>query len=173
MFTWIHVAILLVASVAAGVVVQVVHHRGFVGGQNEREAHCAPLLQAARDAKDAANLRAAQQETNAQKITTDSETDHALLAQVIVTSVGAANARIADVLRERAARQPAACREPLRAVPGIADEPAGAAAGDERDQRFSASVSDVGGRCQHDATQVTEFQQWVARQRANAQQVNQ
>jgi hypothetical protein len=163
---------LAVVAALIGWGITTVHHRGYVAGQNEREAYYAPLLKAAHDAKDAADARADRAEKAAGEINAQSEKDHALFAQTLRDRVDTANARMAAVMRERSAADRAARRCQVPAVAGSADQPAGAAASDERDRRFSNSVSDVGRRCEHDAMEVAEFQAWYARQRANAAQVS-
>lgn len=159
---------LVAAAVLIGVGVTVVHHRGYVAGQDERTAYYAPLIQAANAAKDAANARADRIDQGAQAITRQSEADHALLTQTLTDRVTAANARIAAILRQRAASDAAAGRCELPTVPGLTTGAPGAGAGDGRDQLFSDSISDVGRRCEHDAREVAEFQLWYTREKRNA-----
>lgn len=167
--TWLHVAALGVLAVATGVGATAIHHRGFLAGQAEREAYYAPLLQAARDAKDAADARAFAAEEAALKINSDSEKDHALLAQALADRAADADRRIDAVLRERRAALAAAAHcESVPAIPAAADESTGSAASLDRDRRFSDRISDVGRRCEHDAAEVAEFQRWYEQQRAAA-----
>lgn len=168
---WIYVGALVAIVVGIGAGTTYVHHRGFVSGQAEREAHYAPLLQAARDAKDAADARANALEDAALKINSASEKDHALLAKALADRVADADTRIAAVLRERAAGCAAAGRE---SVPRISGSPAvadGGAAGQQGDERLAGRISAVGQQCEHDAAAVAGFQLWYQRQAARAAEI--
>jgi hypothetical protein len=162
--------LLLAAAIGWGATV--IHHRGYVSGQDERTAYYAPLMKAANDAKDAANARAEKAEKAAGMINVQSEKDHAQFIQTLAQRESAAAARIADILRHRAAADRAARGGQLPGVAGAANQLGGTAPGDNGDSRFSASISAVGARCEHDAAAVSEFQRWYAEQRLNAAAVN-
>jgi len=168
MTPWLYLGALVVLVVGLGWGASTFHHRGFVSGQAEREAHYAPLLQTARDARDAADGRATVAEEAALKINSESEKDHALLAKALADRVVDANHRIDVVLREHRAAIAAPRCQSLPAVPPVADESTGSATSLDGDRRFSERISALGGRCEHDAGEVAEFQRWYAEQRANA-----
>lgn len=154
-----------------------IHHSGYIAGQAEREKHYAPLLQAARDAKDKADARAATAERNAGAINAQSEKDHAQFIKTLDAREHYANSRIADILREHTARNAAASRCQVSGLAGAADQPTGGTASigyddgvSERITRASGRLAADGGRCEHDAAEVAEFQSWYAQQRANARE---
>lgn len=144
------------------------YHRGFASGATDRIAYYEPLLRAASEAKRRADERADEAEHRARAISMQSEKDHAEFVVELDRRVVATGQHLADIMRQRAAAERAARRCQVSTVAGAAGEPAASAAGDERDRRFADRVSGVGGRCEHDAAQVAEFQRWYAEQRANA-----
>jgi hypothetical protein len=161
--------IVLLGLIGGGVYV---HHHGYIAGQNERTAHYAALMQAANDAKDKANERVDRQDKAARTITEQSEKDHALLTQTLLDRTSTADARIAALLRQRAASDAGARRCTVPTVPNTAGESAGTPASDPRNERLAGSVSRVGGQCEHDADELAEFQQWYARQKAAIDTMN-
>jgi hypothetical protein len=163
------VAVAIMLSAIAGGLTWLHHsiyHGGYVAGQAERTAHYEPILvQAARDKEDA-DRRADKAEQAAKDINAKLETDHAQHQKELVDRAAGADARIAQLLRQRAAASATLCHQPLSTVPGGWTVIVGPSAGDASDNRLASRVSGVGKQCEHDAAEVAEWHTWYSRQRA-------
>jgi len=142
---------------------------GYSRGERARDAHYAPLLQAAASAKAAADARADELETAQGAITADLNRRHADETAELTSRLGDAQRRIADVLRERASCpsggqvRPVPDSAPVRPTPGEGHDaaPAGGPGGG-LGRRLAADAADA----EHDASELERCEEWVERQYA-------
>lgn len=160
----IEAAILILIALVLIVLGVVIDRHGYNRGVSARDAYYQPILLKAAQDKAAADQKAQAADQRAQQINTDLEDEHAKDHQALVVRVADAESRIADLLHERAANTPH-CSSPVPAIPPAPAARTGPAPGDERDNRLAASVSTVGGKCEHDADGLAEWQEWYSRQR--------
>jgi hypothetical protein len=153
-------ALILVAACLWGL-----WHHGYAEGAAARDAYYAPLLEAARAAKAAADAKADEQETAQEAITADITARHAHETDDLQSRLAAAERSTADVLRHYAACpgggqvRPVPDAAATRAAPGGGD--AGAPAGGPG-SRLTADA----GQCEHDARELAKAEEWITEQRA-------
>lgn len=153
-----------------GVVVFLIYRHAYNRGVEDKVAYYEPILRQAADDKIAADERATAAEQRSVKITEQVEQSHAEMEKSLTDRALSAEQRIADLLRERAA-PPSNRRLEVSTLPGGAPQRADPAPSDERDQRFAASVSSVARQCEHDASELAEWQKWYDRQRSSLTQL--
>lgn len=160
------------AGVALLAIYAIGHHVGYGRGVEDKVAYYEPILRKAADAKIEADKRASAAESRAIKITTQVEQDHADLEKTLSDRAVAAEQRIVDLLRQRTATAAnGSVKVPV--LPGSPSERPPPTGSDQRDQRFAASVSDVARRCEHDASELAEWQRWYDEQRSSLIQLTQ
>lgn len=139
------------------------HHTGFVSGYAASEAKWRPAFDEATRARDAANAKARQTESDSSALSSQTEKAHG--EQIASLNLRAADA--AERIRALSVRI-AASHSSCGPVPTISGSPAvadAAASGESRAERAGTSISDTGRRCEADAITLANLQQWVTEQR--------
>jgi len=154
-------AVLLALAGVAGWI----HHQGYVAGEAAKEAHYAPILSAVQKERDAAIARVAAQDGASARISADTEARHAQTVKELADRADAARLAMLGSLRALASAR-RGCAVP--SVPGSPAVPPGTSPGPDRDERFTASLSLVGEKCEGDSRRLAEWQKWWRRQQALA-----
>ena len=139
------------------------HHQGFESGYAASEAHYTPLIAAAERARDAANSAARQKEADSKALSQQIEARHVEIEASLSSRADAAEHRYADILRHRSANS--SCG----AVPkdgGPATDPDATRASSELVDRTSRDFRDLARRCESDASQLSQLQDWIRGQLA-------
>jgi hypothetical protein len=153
----------------AGVVIVVgsdwyFHHSGYISGYASSQAQWQTRFAEAERARDAANAKARQQETESTAITQKAEADHEKDMASLTLRAADAEQRIRALGVRLAAASARRCEVP--AVSGAAAVPDAARASAERAERAAASIGDTGRRCEADAIALANLQRWLTEQKA-------
>jgi hypothetical protein len=140
------------------------HHAGFNSGYAASEAQWQPRFAEAERARDAANAKARQQETESAALTQKTEADHEKAIASLNLRAADAEQRIRALGVRLAAASTRRCEVP--AISGAAAVPDAAPASAERAERAAASIGDTGRRCEADAVTLAALQRWLSEQRA-------
>jgi hypothetical protein len=140
------------------------HHSGYVSGYASSEAQWQARFTEAERAREAANEKARQQETESIVVTQKAEADHEKAVASLNLRAADAEQRIHDLGVRFAAVSARGCKVP--AVSGATAIPDAAPASTERVERAAASIGDTGRRCEADAVALSDLQRWLAGQRA-------
>lgn len=138
-------------------------HIRYEAGYAASEAKWRPAFDEATRARDAANAKARQTESDSTALSAQSEKTHA-------EAIASLNLRAADAaerihaLSVRIAASHSSC-ERLPTIPGATPVVDAAASGESRAERVGASISDTGRRCEADALNLSTLQNWLIEQR--------
>lgn len=137
------------------------HHRGYESGFAASEAKWQPLFAAAEKARDVANEKARRKEEDSIQLAQMAEAEHA-------KTVASLNLRAADaersnlsLVRQLAARSRCGGLPKASGPTAIPDD---ATAGGERLAGAAGRFTDLARRCESDARQLAELQEWVTGQ---------
>lgn len=140
------------------------HHAGYESGYAASEAQWQPRFAEAGRARDAANAKARQQETESTALTQKAEVDHEKAVASLTLRAADADQRIRALGVRLAAAGARRCEVPP--ISGAATVPDAAPPSTERAERAGASISDTGRRCEADAIALAALQRWLTEQRA-------
>lgn len=134
------------------------HHTGYESGYAASEAHWRPAFDEATRARDAANAKARQTESDSSALSSQTEKAHG--EQIASLNLRAADAehRYASLLRQHPANS---CRGAVRENGGATPESDAAGASSELIDRTSRDFAALARRCESDAAALTDLQGWI------------